>query len=119
MTEFFNCGDSAIIRNFFQETGDALFKDLDQENVDLNNQTTDFLIKPVTRDVFRHEFVRCLLSASLTQPNLQKEMVSRSLSELYGSSPDSLSADDIQLGVLRLLGKPNSANVEDHHYSEC
>lgn len=119
MPEFFNCGEAAVVQQFFGDLEDKLFKSSPiTDAIPTDNGEANFLIPPVQEDVFRHEFVRRLLVTVLGQPDAQKEIVSRCLSVLYGSGQYMLRPDDVQLGVLRLLATMQDLSLDCPKASE-
>lgn len=135
MPEFYNSGDAETVRDFFRTIRTKLFPDADAVEEEkpqkparvqteetpaaLDDSPTDSaVIPPLTRDRLRHEFVRRLISTSLGQQNVHREMVSKALSDLYGTSADDLSPDDIQLGVLRTLAYVSDLSLDAPSASE-
>lgn len=103
MEDFFNCGEASLVSDFFREMTEAFEWNPEKAEVD-ENPASGAIFPRMTKDTFRHEFVRRLIATSLDQSNEHREMVSKCLSELYASGEFTLSPDDIQFGILRLIG---------------
>eukprot|EP01053_Blabericola_migrator_P000891 Blabericola_migrator_1__890@NODE_1219_length_5069_cov_344_036985_g827_i0_p2_GENE_NODE_1219_length_5069_cov_344_036985_g827_i0NODE_1219_length_5069_cov_344_036985_g827_i0_p2_ORF_typecomplete_len558_score106_94MA3/PF02847_17/0_013MA3/PF02847_17/2_4e07MA3/PF02847_17/2_5e06Fboxlike_2/PF13013_6/4_8e02Fboxlike_2/PF13013_6/1_4e03Fboxlike_2/PF13013_6/7_3_NODE_1219_length_5069_cov_344_036985_g827_i01451674 len=125
MPEFYNSGDAETVRDFFQSARSRLFpSSSDGEQPQDTSQSPSEVegapvIRRITKDQkLRHEFVRRLICTSLGQTNVQREMVSKVLSDLYGTEDDDLSPDDIQLGVLRTLAYVQDLSLDVPSASE-
>eukprot|EP01054_Gregarina_sp_Poly1_P005724 Gregarina_sp_Poly_1__5723@NODE_3008_length_1454_cov_228_846431_g1032_i1_p1_GENE_NODE_3008_length_1454_cov_228_846431_g1032_i1NODE_3008_length_1454_cov_228_846431_g1032_i1_p1_ORF_typecomplete_len439_score63_42MA3/PF02847_17/0_025MA3/PF02847_17/1_7e06_NODE_3008_length_1454_cov_228_846431_g1032_i1551371 len=124
LPEFYNSGDPETVRDFFRSTSEKLFPQKGEEEESAAAEPSSQSIEPtaviqkLTRDRLRHEFVRRLIGSSLGQTNAHREMVSKALNELYGTGPDDLSPDDIQLGVLRTLAYVHDLSLDAPSASE-